>query len=87
MTKQYIIQQKIDEFYLKKCLENQEYRNMKKEDFLKKFNLYNVCYQFKKSFPKISEIVRICHDLNLTLKDLKKDCEKFSSSKNENMES
>ena len=82
MKKHYIIQQKIDDFYLKKCLENQEYRNMKKEDLLKKFNLYNVYYQFKKSFTKISQVVRICHNLNLTLKDLKEDCKKFNGNAN-----
>jgi hypothetical protein len=83
MKKDYIIQQNIDELYYKKCLESPEYRNIKKEEFLRRLKLFNMYYYPKKFLSKISEIVRICHDLNLTLKDLKEDCKKFNGSEDE----
>jgi hypothetical protein len=83
--KDYIIKQKIDEFYYRKCSESTEYRNITKEDFLKEFGLHNIYYNLNKSFPKISKIVRTCDILCLTLKDLKEDCKKFNGSEDESI--
>lgn len=82
MKKEYNIQQKIDEFYYKKCLESQEYRNITKEEFLREFKLFNTYYYPEKFLSKISNIVKFCEVLNLTLKDLKEDCKKFNGNAN-----
>jgi hypothetical protein len=85
MSEKYNIQNKIDEFYHRKCLEDQKYSNMTKKEVLTEFNLFNCFYYTTKYFSRISEIARICDVLNLTLQDLKEDCEKLNSSKNENV--